>query len=256
MKSHPHQLHLFLNALAYFTRIRVPEWVEFSVENQANSLKYLPWVGLIVGLLSATTYILCSFLFTHEIAIILAMVTCILITGALHEDGLADCCDGFGGGWDKSQVLKIMKDSRIGTYGTLSLIAVFALKYQSLSSIEDTVSILITAQVISRIFPLWIVSQNIYAGRQEQSKSAEIISRFNTSDLMIASIPGIFCLLLLPISFISVLLPCFLLNLWLSHYFKKRIGGYTGDCLGCSQQLTEVTLYLWICLPLFTPLIH
>lgn len=248
MKSYPEQLHIFFNALTFYTRLSAPKWVIYKPDYQAKCSKYLPWIGALIGVYAALIYWLCQFIFPESLAIILSMFTSIIMTGGIHEDGLADCCDGFGGGWDKQQILSIMKDSRVGTYAVLGLILVFLLKYAALLEIEETILTIIFAHCFSRFLPLLIMRKSAYAGRQEESKSSDLTFPLSNMDLLVAAIPALICIVLLPASFSTVILPCLLLTLWLNQYFQHRIGGYTGDCLGCCQQLNELLIYLWFCL--------
>lgn len=251
MKSYPEQLHLFFNALIFFTRIRAPKWVIFTPEYQARCVKYLPLIGLIVGIFSALTYWLAQFVLPESLAIGLSILATILLTGAIHEDGLADCCDGFGGGWDKHRILSIMKDSSIGSYGVLALILVLLLKFVALWEIEEVALALICGHALSRFFPLLLIQREQYVGREAESKSSSVISPLRSFDLIISAIPGFLSLLFLPALCLTVIAPCLLLTLWLGRYFRQWIDGYTGDCLGCCQQLNEILIYLWFCM-LFT----
>lgn len=251
MKSRPHQLHLFFNALAYFTRIEAPKWVEFNAQNEQDSLAYLPWIGFLVGAYTALIFWLCSFILPVEISILLSMITSIWITGGLHEDGLADCCDGFGGGWDKEQILKIMKDSRIGSYGALGLGLALLLKYNALNNLLEVTLTIILAHSLSRFMPLLIVYKASYNGLAKSSKAQTMASTIQWQQLAVAFVPVLVCFSFLPISYLSSLLPAILITILLANYFQHWIGGYNGDCLGCCQQSTEIGIYLWLCLPWF-----
>ena len=117
-----------LNAVRFFTRIPLPRSVSPDPETQHQALKYFPLVGWLVGSACALTFHLAAEYWPASVAVILSIIVGILLTGALHEDGFADSCDGFGGGWDKAQVLTIMKDPRIGSYAALGLILLLLLK--------------------------------------------------------------------------------------------------------------------------------
>ena len=112
---------LLLVALMFFTRIPMPRWVPFDEARLNGASRYFPLVGLLVGAVAALVYGVAVNLWSPALALVLATAATVLLTGAFHEDGFADVCDGFGGGWDREQVLSIMKDSRIGTYGTVGL---------------------------------------------------------------------------------------------------------------------------------------
>ena len=113
----------------FLTRIRVPKNIDHSPEYLQQAPRYFPVVGWIVGALSALVFLIFSRYISTDIGILAAMITGILVTGAFHEDGFADVCDGFGGGWTREKILLIMKDSRIGAYGAIGLIAILGSKF-------------------------------------------------------------------------------------------------------------------------------
>ena len=102
------EIELFLIAIMFFTRIPCPKTLEFSNENLNKSTKYFSLVGLVVGSFGALTYWISLFLFPSNIALLISMISTIWITGSFHEDGFADVCDGFGGGWTKEKILLIL----------------------------------------------------------------------------------------------------------------------------------------------------
>src|SRR3989338_8985606 len=129
------EFQIFLTAIMFYTRIPVPRWVDHSQEYLNESTRYFPLMGWIVGSWAAMAFYAAHFVFPLTVSVLLSMIASILITGAFHEDGFADMCDGFGGGGDKMQVLEIMKDSRIGTYGALGLMLMVVLKFIVLCAI-------------------------------------------------------------------------------------------------------------------------
>ena len=148
-----HEAELFFNALRFFTRLPVPGWVGHSTELLNSAARWFPAVGWVIGAIGAAAYWLTGYLFPASLAILISMAATLLATGAFHEDGFADSCDGFGGGWDKTQVLAIMKDSRIGSYGTLGIAMMLAAKFAALSEMEDeaVVLALLVAHPLSRL---------------------------------------------------------------------------------------------------------
>ena len=166
----------------------------------------------------------------------------------MHEDALADVCDGFGGGWTKEKILDIMKDSRVGAFGVVGLILIFMLRFFSLSSIKTEMLpfVMIAAHSISRMASASVIFSNKYVRDDETSKSKALAEKVSLSGLIIIYILGLLPLVLFykqPIFFIIVI-PVMLVKWLMSLYFKKWIGGYTGDCLGAIQQITEVVFYL------------
>ncbi|MBE9399461.1 adenosylcobinamide-GDP ribazoletransferase [Pontibacterium sp. N1Y112] len=245
---HP-EVHLFFNALTFFTRIPAPSWVEFSDSNLNHASRYFPWIGLIVGATAALVYLVACMLFPPAIAITLSMVATVWLTGGFHEDGLADVCDGFGGGWKKTQILTIMKDSRLGTYGALGLVFALFMKFQTLSLIEQLIPALLLAHTLSRFAAITLIYSDDYVREDQQSKAKPLANRMSRRELMIAAIPVLLCLIPLGPKIWLVIIPVWLMRNWLSYFFRRWIGGYTGDCLGATQQLCELTVYLYFCLP-------
>lgn len=249
MKPFPDQLNLFFNALVFFTRIPAPQGVDFSAENLNRASRYFPLVGAFVGLIAALVWWCSAQFFPNEIAILLSMAATLLATGCFHEDGLADCADGFGGGWEKSQVLEIMKDSRIGTYGTVVLIIALGLKFAALNSITELVSVLILGHCLSRFASVYLIYKDDYVQEDLVSKAKPLASKIDRQGLMIAALPAALVLILMAsVTAWLVVIPVILITLACSQYFRKRIDGYTGDCLGTCQQLNEIAIYLWFSL--------
>jgi len=244
------QLTLFFYALSYFTRIPIPRSVHFDNEQFYKANAYLPVIGLIVATAMIVVFYLSQLLFSIPISIILMLIASLLMTGALHEDGFADCCDGFGGGYDVTQRLNIMKDSQIGTYGGIGLIFLFLLKFTLLIELAEfgfvtlTVSLLV-AHSVSRYIALYIMQTLDYVRLDNSSKVQGLTDKLNRSYLIFASLCVIPPLLLLSItSALSVISIVIIVTLLLSRLFRNNIGGYTGDCLGFAQQFTELVILL------------
>jgi adenosylcobinamide-GDP ribazoletransferase len=242
------EIRVFFTAIMFYTRIPCPKWVDHSDEYLNSANRYFPLIGIICGACSGLIYWGASFLFPHPISIIMALAAGILLTGAFHEDGFADVCDGFGGGWTKEKILLIMKDSRVGAYGVLGLIFLFLLKYESLLALPpDKLPLLfIVSGALSRFVALTLVYTHTYARSDESSKSRSV-AKISETNLVIAGAFGILPLLSFknPLYFL-VLLPLFIFKYLFGRYFQKWIGGYTGDCLGATQQLAEIMCYLTI----------
>jgi adenosylcobinamide-GDP ribazoletransferase len=246
------ELRIFFTALMFYTRIPCPAWVDHSEEYLNKATKYFPLIGWIVGGISALVYYLASFVLQPSVSIVLSMITSVLITGAFHEDGFADVCDGFGGGWTKEKILLIMKDSSIGAYGALGLILIFLFKFLLLMEISPVMMpcILISSHSISRFAAGSLIYTHKYVRDNDDSKIKPVAKGLSLFYLYIAG-----CFGLLPLIIISVylnnylllllLIPVFITKWFLARYFKKWIGGYTGDCLGATQQVTEIVFYLF-----------
>ncbi len=243
------EIHIFFTALMFFTRIPCPKWVDHHSEYLRLSSKYFPLVGIIVGCIGAAIFYGASFLFTIEISILLSMIATIYTTGAFHEDGFADVCDGFGGGWTKDKILLIMKDSRLGTYGTIGLVSILSLKFIALKEVEIYYIplVIISGHSLSRFIATMLIYTHPYVRDTEDSKAKPAAKSMSLLMLMISGIFGIAPLFFFKNPWIFlVLIPMYLSKMYLAAKFKKWIGGQTGDCAGAVQQLSEVVFYLTI----------
>lgn len=240
------ELHIFFTALMFFTRIPCPKWVNHDPEYLQKSSKYFPLVGIIVGSIGAVTFYAFHFVLSPLLAIIFSIIATIYATGAFHEDGFADVCDGFGGGWTKEKILLIMKDSRLGTYGVTGLILILAIKIGALIefSVHKIPIILIASHSTSRFIATTLIYTHPYV-RDTDSKAKPAAKGMSLSMLLISSVFGILPLLLFQDLLIFVcLIPMYLSKVFLAAKFKKWIGGQTGDCAGAVQQVSEVVFYL------------
>ncbi len=257
------ELRIFFTAVMFLTRIRVPKQVDHDPAHLQKSAKYFPLIGWIVGGISALVFLVFNRYLSANLAILSSMVAGILITGAFHEDGFADSCDAFGGGWTKEKILAIMKDSRLGTYGVIGLIAILSAKFiliQDLPrftpSLESPsvnifynyryfIVLLIAAHSSSRLMPVFIIQFSEYVTDPDSAKSRLLASRkLSWVYLTVACISGLAPLLLLPWVFSMAVILQLYLTYSLTKYFRRWIGGYTGDCLGAVQQVTEIAFYL------------
>ena len=246
-----HQLRLFFVALQFFTRIPIPRWVGFDPAWLHQASRYFPAVGWVVALITAATYTLASLFWPPIVAVVLATVAGIWLTGAFHEDGFADVCDGFGGGMTPERVLEIMKDSRVGAYGAIGITLMLAFKISLLVSlpVPYVVPALLIAHPLSRLASCTLIWQLEYA--RLEGKAKPLAQHMSTTEWLIAvftvALPIVALLFLGLIPLTNFLLGCVFLILaswWLARLFVRRIGGYTGDCLGAVQQLSEVAFYL------------
>lgn len=233
----------------FFTRIPCPSFTDHDPDYLNRSSKYFTLVGLLIGALSGFSFWLSAQVFSTNISLLLSFVVSILLTGAFHEDGLADVCDGFGGGWTKTKILDIMKDSRVGTFGLVGLGLSLAIKFAALSEIPVTliVPVIISGHAISRLTSVSLIYTDEYAREDLLSKSKPLAIKMSHADYLVATLFGLAPLLLMPTYWIFLsIIPLVLVKLYLGSYFNKWIGGYTGDCLGAVQQIAEVIYYLSI----------
>ncbi|WP_158837661.1 adenosylcobinamide-GDP ribazoletransferase [Polaribacter sp. L3A8] len=245
------EVHYFLTAILFFTRIPCPKWVGHSSEMLNKSNRYFSLVGILVGSIAALIYYLATFIFTSEIAIILSMIASIWTTGAFHEDGFADTCDGFGGGWTKEKILIIMKDSRLGTFGVVGLFSVLILKFSAIQTLSlSNVNIpllIISGHAISRFIATILLYTHPYVRDIDSSKIKPTTTQMSTKSLVISFIFGVLPLFFFKNHWVFLsLIPLLIAYWYLARFFKKWIGGQTGDCAGALQQVAEVVFYLFI----------
>lgn len=240
------ELRLFFTALMFFTRIPCGRWAGSSQDDLNRASRYFPWVGALVGAFGAGVYWLSHQFFPQEVAVLLSMVATLLLTGAFHEDGLADAADGLGGGWEKEQVLTIMQDSRLGSYGALAILMAMLVKFEALVHLSPTLLpfALIAGHALSRFCAVLVIATQEYV--RASGKAKPLATRLSKGGLLIAALGGLLPLAGLAPQLLWALVPVGLVWLWFSLKLKRRLGGYTGDCLGAMQQLCELAFYLGI----------
>ncbi|WP_018991831.1 adenosylcobinamide-GDP ribazoletransferase [Aromatoleum toluclasticum] len=245
-----YQLELFFTALGFFTRLPVPAWVPWSPERLNHAARYFPLVGWVVGAIGAASWLALAQILPPTVAVLLSMAVTIRATGAFHEDGWADACDGLGGGWDKLQALTIMKDSRIGSYGSVGLLLMLLTKAAALVELAaagsaGVATALLVAHPLSRLASTSLIHTLEYVREDETAKAKPLARRLSGTELALAAGFGALPLALLaPAAAASALAAAIAVTLWGARYLRRRLGGYTGDCLGAVQQATELAIYL------------
>jgi adenosylcobinamide-GDP ribazoletransferase len=243
------QWQLFCLALAFFSRIPVPASTPYSPELLNQSSRYLSLVGLLLGALQALVLLLAAQLLPFSIAVLLSLISGLVLTGAFHEDGLADTADGLGGGLSLDRKLEIMKDSRVGTYGLVALFSVFLIKWQSLFALDtQAVWALVLVAGLSRATAVSLTFVLPYQQLDIVSKSKPIATSLQKRALLsiwLFVLPFLYFIpLSLTLSLLAILALSFIL---LFFYYRSQLQGYTGDLLGAAQQVTELSLYLvWL----------
>lgn len=239
----------FWLALAFFTRLPIPAKTPFSNELLNHASRYFSFVGLIIGSLALITLGAAAQILPLSIAVLLSMAVTLKLTGAFHEDGLADMSDGLGGGMSRERKLEIMKDSRLGSYGSIALIMALLFKFSALSEIS-TVALsegmltLLCIHAASRAVAGSLIFDMIYV-RDEPSKAKPLAQSQALGDLLCLVIWGLLPLILLaPVASVTLLITWFALRFWFKQWLNRQLGGYTGDCLGAAQQLAELSGYL------------
>lgn len=235
----------FQAAMMMFSRLPFP-YQTLETEHFNRSLIYLPIVGLVIGLIASLVYSLLSVFFPSSIALFFALVSGIICTGALHEDGFADCCDGFFASSEKESILRIMRDSSNGSYASLGLIILFSGKLLfALSMLQElAVLALIAMHFFARFVPLWIVHGTPHCNGEQHKMSrglelnSAVLYRFSALSLLLAW-------LFLPLGFLLCLVMVLALCVvGLRAWFMQKLDGYNGDCLGASEQVAELLILL------------
>lgn len=238
----------FLRSIATYTRIPIKvDWDKN--EKHTPSVCFLPLVGVMIALVSAWPLLIPQW--TSQFQALVMMLSALLITGAFHEDGLMDAVDGLVGGWTPEQRLSIMKDSRIGSYGALSMWFMLAIKWWLLSHFLDmsqwdseTHALLgwISMHVGARWLPLALMQTLTYvtAGKSKASSMISVFA-FREWGWVGVSIALVVLFLGLLKSF-ALLLVLIALFISLRQYLSLRLQGYNGDTLGASEQIGEIVI--------------
>lgn len=246
-----HQLRLFFVALQFFTRLPVPAWVGFDENWLQHAARYFPLVGCVVAAIAAAVYAAAASLLPAPVAAALSTAASIYLTGAFHEDGFADTCDGLGGGMTRERVLEIMKDSRIGAYGAIGIVCMLATKLSALAMLApaQAVAALFLAHPLSRLAACSLIWKLDYV--RGEGKAKPLAEQMTTAEFAIAGATALLPAALLlatgwttPSAVLGAMLAALLAALWLGHKFVRRLGGYSGDCLGAVQQVAEVMIYV------------
>ena len=256
-------LRHYLVALQYFTRLpvtgSVAQWTDFRPEMLRASAVHFPGVGLLVGFCACIVFAVISLALPDRgMSALAAAVACtiatVLLTGAFHEDGLADLADGLGGSSDRARALEIMKDSRLGSFGTLALVLALSMKCVLLAvlaseSAGGIMAALLAGHVVSRYWPLLTVHLLPYAGDEEHSKSKPLADRIERRTLGFAALWCLLPVVLMVLAggFVFLLFALTLSALaWhaMRRLLERRLQGFTGDGLGATQQVCEIAFYL------------
>lgn len=246
------EINIFLSAFLFFSRVKFPFKVDYKPENQKYLLTWFPALGYLVGGAGALAFWGAQLYLPQVVAAVLSVIVTVLLTGALHEDGLADVCDGFGGGYTKDRILDIMKDSLVGVYAIIGLLLMLSLKIAVLSTMPVVwapVAILLS-HLLSRWSVLGLTQTLPYARTTGASKSRDISQKLSWKRVLMISVVVLVPLYFLPLEMSASVLVVLLFMLWFRSFINKKIEGYTGDCLGALQQINEglvLVLVLVLC---------
>ena len=235
----------FWLAMGFLTRIPVPVTVDYSQRLMNQCSVYFPLVGLLLGGLYAALYTLLAGFWSPLVCVLLVLGFHLWITGAFHEDGMADCADGLGGGYTVARRLEIMKDSRIGTYGAVALGVTLALKVALLTDMQPVWLALLLAPAISRLTPLCLMRALVYVSDPDTSKSKPVAEGFSGQRLGVA-VAGVAALALVAGVALEALMAVVSVVLVWGAMLRRSLGGYTGDALGASVILSELVFLLML----------
>ena len=240
-------------ALIFFTRLPFWRIHQPPQSSYKTVVEYWPLTGWITGGAMAATLYFGSMVLPHAVAVIAAIAVRLLITGALHEDGLADFLDGFGGGGNRERILAIMKDSHIGTYGVLGLIIYMLLLGTALYSMPVPVAALtiLAADPFAKMVTSQLVSILPYARREEEAKNKTVYRKPTLAAGLLMSVQGLLPMILMiwltGISWYLVVCLPVVVMYFLYMLILRKINGYTGDCCGAVCLLVELSVYLIAC---------
>jgi adenosylcobinamide-GDP ribazoletransferase len=243
------QLNSFLGAVVFLTRIPVGSLYDFQREELSRSLIYFPIVGMIVGLAGGLVLIAGHLFLPSLIAVLLCMAATVVVTGGIHEDGLADAADGLFGGRDAARCLEIMKDSRLGTFGALALWFSLTGKLLLLTSLLErnewlAFAALVMANTLGRGACVVLLYFYPYV-RAEGSRAKLFGDGVGRGQLVLALVfSAALAFALTDLAAASCVLAAILVTALAGIYFKRKIGGVTGDCLGAANQFVELACYL------------
>ncbi len=247
------QVRLFFIALQFFTRLPIPSWVGFEASWLQHASRYFPLVGCVVAAIAAGVYFAAALVLPAPVAAVLSTAASIYLTGAFHEDGFADTCDGLGGGMTHERVLEIMKDSRVGAYGAIGIVCMLAAKLTALAMLPPRVAVgaLFLAHPLSRLAAASLIWKLDYV--RGEGKAKPLAQQMSGAEFAIATISA---LLPVPVllatgwiassAVLAAVLAALLAAFWLGRKLHVRLGGYTGDCLGAVQQLAEALVYVGV----------
>ncbi|PIB92113.1 adenosylcobinamide-GDP ribazoletransferase [Caulobacter sp. FWC2] len=240
-----HQVRLLLCAVQFLTRVPTPTLKAFAPDWITRSARYFPLVGQGVGVVCAGVLLIGEHLWSAPVGAILAIAVGLLITGAFHEDGLADTADGLGGGQTPARRLEIMKDSRIGTYGVCALFGVLALKVAVLAGTPAAAVLLLAAHGLGRAAAVAVMRLTPYAPSGEAGKWKPVPQGVRTGEVIVALLIAAWPLALLPPgAILAGLAGGALLAGLLTLTARRLIGGHTGDVLGAVEQVFELGFLL------------
>ena len=245
------ELVVFLLAAQLLTRWPVRSPAVFTEARLSASTRYHPLVGSLVGAFAGGVFWLAHLVFPVDLALVLSTAASLLATGAFHEDGFADACDGLGGSATRERALEIMRDSRLGAYGAAGLGLMLAAKVLALAATPPAVVpwLLIAAHAASRSSAVLVIATSAYV--RDTGIARPVADAVGPGSLALALATGAAAVCVL----FTVTAPAVVLagfaglaagHLTMRSAYERKLGGYTGDCLGAVQQMSELGMYLGV----------
>ena len=243
--SAPSLFASFVGAVRFFTRLRIPGAVGQDAVALERAIGFFPAAGLLVGGVAALAFAASVLVVPKTLAVALAIGVAIVFTGAIHEDGWNDTVDGFGSSVDRAEILAIMRDSQVRAVGAAGLIALLVSRLLALVELDQHVipAALVAGHAVSRFCATAVFAKLDYV-RAEGKAKPFTQRRMHDHQLAFAALPALVPLFFLPFwPVVFALVFAGGATWWLARMFRKRIGGYTGDCLGATQQFAELAFY-------------
>ena len=240
----------FVSALQFLTRIPVPV-SSHDDDTLARSAKFFPAIGLVVGGSAGLLYLFIDAHLPKLVTSTFVVAYLVCVTGCLHEDGLADVADGFGGGWNREGILTILRDSRIGSYGGAALVLSLGMRTVLLSSLSraQVLPLIVSAHVLCRwsVLPLsyFLPAARVSPDGTSNGQGARVAKHTSLGTLIFSTVfSWVCCGALLRWNSVPPILAANAVTVLSGLYYKRRIGGVTGDCFGATNQLTEIAVYV------------
>jgi len=236
---------LFLVSVQFLTRLPLGHQNDLPPDALGRASVFFPLVGLGLGAGGAALNYLLSPYSSRSVVTVLVLIYLVAVTGGLHEDALADAADGFGGGWKKEEILAIMRDSRIGSFGAIAVALGLLARFACLETISfrDFNGFFIAGQVLNRwtALPLGFF---LHSAREEGGQGALIVRGITRDVLAIGTaLAVVIVALVLGVKAVWAILAAITVTALTGFYYQRRLGGVTGDCMGATNQITEVAVY-------------
>jgi adenosylcobinamide-GDP ribazoletransferase len=234
-----------MGAVAFMTRLPVPLKMQCEPDALSSAAAFFPLVGLLVSAGAIILNYVFSRFVAHDVVIVIVLVFLVAITGGFHEDALADAADGFGGGWGKDQILNIMRDSRVGSFGALAIALALLARFVFLNNVPPNRfdSYLVAGQVTSRWTALPLAFF-LPPAREQSGQGVRVAGKITIFTLIMGTLLTVAIVgIALGVKALWVVLAAVMVTAATGAYYRRRIGGVTGDCLGATNQIAEVAIY-------------